>query len=115
MICVTVDVRDNEGRSPLDILLEGIDDSNNIKRHFGFDIAHYLLSCGYGDDEDRVKWLYKACRWGKLEVVKELVERHNVDPNGEHTHTACMECVSGVHVHISKRVDIALLFTLTQW
>ena len=87
MICVTVDVRDNEGRSPLDILLEGMDDSNNIKRHFGFDIAHYLLSCGYGDEEDRVKWLYKACRWGKLEVVKELVERHNVGPKGEHTHS----------------------------
>ena len=44
-----------------------------------------------------------------------MVERHNVNPNGEHTHTVCMECVSGVHVHISKRVDIALLFTLTQW
>ena len=84
MICVTVDVRDDKGRSPLDILLEGIDDSRN-KRYYGFPIAHYLLSCGYGDEEDRVKWLYKACWWGKLEVVKELVERHNVDPNGEHT------------------------------
>ena len=117
MICVTVDVRDDEGRSPLDILLEGIDDLDWFKQYYGFPIAHYLLSCGYGDKEDRVKWLYKACRWGQLEVVKELVERHNVDPNGEHTHTACMECVSGVHVHISKRVDIhvALLFTLTQW
>ena len=113
MICVTVDVRDDEGCSPLDILLEGIDDL--FKQHYGFLIAYYLLSWGYGDDEDRVKWLYKACRWGRLEVVEELVERHNVDPNGEHTHTFCMECVSGVHVHISKRVDIALLFTLTQW
>ena len=117
MICVTVDVRDDEGRSPLDILLEGIDDIDDSgnKRYFDFDIAHYLLRCGFGDDEDRVKWLCKACRWGQPKVVKELVERHNVDPKGEHTHTACMECVSGVHVHISKRVDIALLFTLTQW
>ena len=89
MICVTVDVRDNEGRSPLDILLEGMDDWQ--KRYCGFPIAHYLFSCGYGNDEDRVKWLYKGCRWGKLEVVEELVERHNVDPNGEHTH-----CIHGV-------------------
>ena len=99
MICVTVDVRDDKGRSPLDILLEGMYDWN--KR---FDIAHYLLSCGYGDEEDRVKWLYEACWWGMLKVVKELVERHNVDPKGEHTHTACMECVSGVHVHIVREL-----------
>ena len=80
VICVTVDVRDNEGRLPLDILLEGID--NFFKRDYGFDIASYLLSCGYGDVEDRVKWLYKACRWGQLEVVKELVDTHDVDPKG---------------------------------
>ena len=85
MICVIVDVRDDEGRSPLDILLEEINDTS--KRYYGFNIALYLLSCGYGDDEGRVKWLYKACSWGELEVVKELVERHNVDPKGEHTHT----------------------------
>ena len=88
MICVTVDVRDDEGRSPLDILLEGIHADNNFfKREYGFPIALYLLRCGYGDEEDRVKWLYKACRWGELEVVEKLVERHNVDPNGEHTHS----------------------------
>ena len=93
MICVTVDVRDDEGCSPLDILLEGIDNFRWFKQDCGFDIAHYLLSCGYGDYEDRVKWLYKACRWGQLEVVKELVERHNVDPKGEHTHTHSMHGV----------------------
>ena len=114
MICVTVDVRDDEGRSLLDLLLEGMDDPNSlINRHFGFLIAHYLLSCGYGDEEDRVKWLYKACWWGKLYVVEELVERHNVDPNGEHTHS--LHGVYMCHVHISKRVDIALWVTLTQW
>ena len=86
MICVTVDVRDDEGRSPLYILLEGIDYSRK-KRYYGFPIAHYLLSCGYGYYEDRVEWLYKACWWGKLGLVEELVERHNVDPNGEHTHS----------------------------
>ena len=82
MICVTVDVRDDEGRSPLDILQEGIDDPNGwTKRYYGFPIALYL--CGCGDEEDRVKWLYKACWWGELRVVKELVERQNLDPNGE--------------------------------
>ena len=105
MICVTVDVRDDEGRSPLDILLEGIDDINDCgnKRYFGFDIAHYLLRCGFGDDEDRVKWLYKACRWGQLEEVKELVERHNVDPKGEHTHTQHTWSVSVEFMYTSVR------------
>ena len=104
MICVTVEVRDNEGRSPLDILLEGIDDPNSgNKRHFGFLIAQYLLSCGYGDDENRVKWLYKACRCGKLEVVMELVERHNVDPKGEHTHTQHAWSVSVEFMYTSVR------------
>ena len=89
MICVTVDVRDDEGRSPLDLVLKGVGDRwSECGR--GFDIAHYLLSCGCGDKENRIKWLYKACRWGTLDIVKELVERHNVDPNGEHTHTACI-------------------------
>ena len=115
MICVTVDVRDEEGRTPLDILLEGTDDLDWLEQYNGFLIALYLLGCSYGDEEDTVKWLYKACRWGEVEVVKQLVERHNVDPKGEHTHTACMECVSGVSVHISKRVGIELLFTLAQW
>ena len=90
MIRVTTDVRYCGGCSPLDILLEGIDYNHSLKQDCGFDIALYLLSCGYGDERDRVKWLYKACRCGQLKVAKELVERHNVDPKGEHTHTHSM-------------------------
>ena len=46
--------------------------------------------------------------------IYEYVRMSYVDKNilGPLVH---MECVSGVHVHISKRVDIALWFTLTQW
>ena len=104
MICVTVDVRDDEGRSPLDILLEGIVNPMNWKKQcYCFPIAHYLLSCGYGDDEDGVKWLYEACKWSELEVVKELVERHNVDPKGEHTHTQYAWSVSVEFLYTSVR------------
>ena len=102
MICVTVDVRDGEGRSPLDILLEGIDNFW-IQRDNDFDIAHYLLSCGYVDEEDRVKSLYKACWWDSLKVVKVLVERHCVDPKGEHTHTQHAWSVSVEFMYTSVR------------
>ena len=71
-------VRDNNGRSPLDSALDG----NDL---FGFfvDVALYLINHGYGGAEDRNKLMTRACEWGKLDVVKELVEQHKVDPNSE--------------------------------
>ena len=48
------------------------------------DIALYLMNRGCTcSDEDKAKLLCEACSWGKLDVVKELVEQHKVDPNGE--------------------------------
>ena len=49
------------------------------------DVGLYLIKHhGCGDEQDKAKLLCKACRWGNLDVVKELVEQHNVDPNGEY-------------------------------
>ena len=49
------------------------------------DIGLYLVKHhGCGDEQDKVKLLCKACKWGNLNVVRELVEQHNVDPNGEY-------------------------------
>ena len=47
------------------------------------DIALYLFNHGCGSDEDKDKVLMQACQSGKLKVVKELVERHNVNPKSE--------------------------------
>ncbi len=41
-----------------------------------------IHGCAHGGDEDKAKLLYMcgACRWGKLGVVKEVVEQHEVRP-----------------------------------
>ncbi len=70
-------MRDDEGRSPLDKALEDLDDDGCM------DVALYLMSRGCGGDEDKAKLLCEACRWGKLDVVKELVEQHKLDPKSE--------------------------------
>ena len=70
------DVRNDEGQSPLDIALL----TYSVRC---IDLALYLINRGCGDDEDKDKLLCEACLWGKLDVVKELVEKHDRDPNGE--------------------------------
>ena len=75
---IHTDVRDDQGQSPLDLALEDLyDDEDDIA------VALYLINHGCGDDEDKDKLLCGACSWGKLDVVKELVEKHDHDPKGE--------------------------------
>ncbi len=78
---MSTDVRDEKGRSPLDIALY---DLYGIGNDDCIDVALYLMSrgCACGD-EDKAKLLCEACYWGKLGVVKELVEQHEVDPRSE--------------------------------
>ena len=80
IVCIyfAAGVRDNNGRSPLDSALDG----NDLLGSF-VDIALYMINHGYGGAEDRNKLMTRACEKGKLDVVKELVEQHKVDPNGE--------------------------------
>ncbi len=70
-------MRDDEGQSPLDIALGRLYIDGYV------DVALYLMSRGCGGDEDKAKLLCRACRRGKLGVVKELVEQHKVDPKSE--------------------------------
>ena len=80
---MTAGVRDDNKRSPLDIVLdEGSRDNGDVGLYL---VKHH----GYSEEQDKAKLLCKACRWGNLDVVKELVEQHNVDTNGE-----CIPCVS---------------------
>ena len=57
------------------------------------DVGLYLIKHhGCGDEQDKAELLYKACECGNLDVVKELVEQHNVDPNGEYYDCAPSHC-----------------------
>ena len=53
-------------------------------------VGLYLMKHhGYDDEQDKAKLLCNACQRRNLDVVKELVEQHNVDPNGEYI-TCCL-------------------------
>ena len=72
-------VRDDERKSPLDRTMEGVYYDEGCP-----EVAHYLMSCGCCSDEKTLtELLCGACRRGKLSIVKELVEQHNLDPNSE--------------------------------
>ena len=80
---LTAGVRDDNGRSPLDVALdEGSEDNGRVGLYL---IKHH----GCVDEQDKAKLLCKACQRGNLDVVKELVEQHNVDPNCEYI-TCCL-------------------------
>ena len=49
-------------------------------------VALYLINKGFGNEQDKARLLCNGCLSGNLDVVKELVEQHGVDPNGEHSH-----------------------------
>ena len=67
------DVKDDQNTSPLDLALK----SDNVE------VAHFLMSHGGEASKYYVKLLCVACEEGKLDVVKELVEKYNVNPNSE--------------------------------
>ena len=71
-------MRDKSDKSPLDITLNKIYNKKDF-----FDIADYLVKHGCHSDDLEVKLLCGACRWGNLEMVKELAGQLKVKPNGE--------------------------------
>ncbi len=74
-VCYT-DVKDSEGQSPLDRALEFLYEYDDCVY-----VALYLMNRGCGGDEDiKDDLLYAACCKGKLELVKELIEQHEVNP-----------------------------------
>ena len=80
---------DDEGKSPLDQALDW-DNDDNYNR-VCVDTALYLMKkLGCGDDKDKVKLLFAACFQAKLNVVKELITEHKVDPNGERIVALCV-------------------------
>ena len=78
MYTLTAGVRDKNRRSPLEVALDkGSRDDGDVGLYL---IKHH----GCGDEQDKAKLLCKACKQWNLDVVKELVEQHNVNPNGEY-------------------------------
>ena len=57
------------------------------------DVVLYLINRGCGEDEDKDKLLCGACRWARLDVVKELVEEHHRNPKGEYMVCILSMCV----------------------
>ena len=76
--CECTDVCDDKGHSPA--LDRALRDGLSLDC---VDIALYLINRGCGGDEHKVRLLFKACYYGRLDVVKELVEQHKVDPKGK--------------------------------
>lgn len=89
LIYCLADMMDDWEQSPLNIALNSdylygcLDDGC-------MDVALYLMSRGCGGDEHKAKLLCAACWWGKLGVVKQLVEQDKVDPKSEFDNLLCM-------------------------
>ena len=73
---VSTDVISMDGQSPLKMALGDVQDAGH------FSVAQYLIKRGSGNYDDKVKLLYGACWRGDLNVVKELIKQHKVDPRG---------------------------------
>ena len=77
---INADLKDKNGRSPFDLALDDVDPDNCDGQ---LSIAVYLINQGCScDDEDKATLLRKACQWGVLDIVNELVEKHECDPKG---------------------------------
>ncbi len=88
--------------SPLDIALRLEEqDMDMYDEDPGLYIPLYLVNRGCGSDEDKAKLLRAACEHGKLDVVKELVEQHNVDLNSEIIVAVLYTCTAYVYCMVN--------------
>ena len=73
-----LDLRDDKGNSPLDRAI------NNMYKKVYPEVALYLMNKGCETDKETLtKLLLEVCRTSKLEMVKELIEQHKLDPKSE--------------------------------
>ena len=79
---ITIGVRNRNGQTPLDKALDYNTLLGTGSEDFP-DVALYLINCGCPEgNKDKLKILRGACRWGKLNMIKELIEQLKVDPKG---------------------------------
>lgn len=74
------EMTDSNGYSPLAIAIE-----NGM-----IEVERYLRDNGCTVDGDNQWLLFAACKHGRQELIKELVEVHDCDPSSKHYGTACM-------------------------
>ena len=55
-----------------------------LARYGSVDVPLYLINHGCGDDKDKAKLLCRACELDRLDIVKELVEEHKLDPKSKY-------------------------------
>ena len=94
----TTGVRDGQGCSLVDTTLANIYEYGDPD--CGLDIALFLINHGVDDEQDKARLLCEACELWNLDVVKELVEQHNVDPNGEYYDCASPHCTKQYSVEV---------------
>ena len=79
-----LDLRDDKGNSLLDRAI------NNMYEEVYPEVALYLMNKGCETDKESLTKLFcEACRTGKLEIVKELIEQHKLDPKSEPLKLIC--------------------------
>ena len=67
-------VKDGDEDSPLDEVVE-MDDSDRM---------FHLAIHGCGNNKFKYTAIIKACKYGWLKLMKELIEQHNINPKGNH-------------------------------
>ncbi len=93
-------MRDDKGQSPLDNAV------NNDDGHV--DVALYLMSRGCDGDEVKAKLLCRACRSGRLGVVKEVVEHYKVDPKSECDDFVLCNISNTTYSQVKKPVEVTV-------
>ena len=92
------DVVNGNNESPLDKAM-----GNLFWREGCVDVGLYLINNGCGNNSTRAKLLCGACKRGRLDVVKELVEQHHIIPSGKHSTRYCLivvqQCTETVPVY----------------
>ena len=95
--CYT-DVTDDDNESPLDKAMENLSQKESC-----FGVALYLINHGSDNDKDKAKLLCGACEYGKLDLVKELIEHHHIIPSGKHYNSyssvLCVILQQYMHIH----------------
>ena len=84
-VCHCTGVRDDDGDTPLDKALDGALEEELIEDEWKYacKVPLYLINRGCGSDKDKARLLCGACLFGDIDIVRELVEKHKIDPNGE--------------------------------
>ena len=85
-MCVFTAAEDNKGQTAIDYAV-GNHHGKQTPVKECIDVALYLMNnFGCGGTEQKRRLLFEACKHGRLDAVKEMVEQHSINPIGECQH-----------------------------